>query len=63
VWVIALLMFLVGGVFSWWLVSREIITPLEQLEAYSGVIRWRGQMRPNEQAQINHLSPAFRSNR
>lgn len=56
VWVIALLMFLAGGVFSWWLVSRQIISPLEQLEAYSGVVRWRGQLRPDEQVQINKLA-------
>ena len=55
-WAIALLMFLAGGIFSWWLVSRQIISPLEQLEAYSGVVRWRGQMHPDEQAQINKLA-------
>ncbi len=56
VWVIALLMFLAGGIFSWWIVSRQIISPLEQLEAYSGVVRWRGQMNAEEQAQITKLA-------
>jgi len=55
-WIIALAMFLTGGLFSWWLVSRQIITPLEQLEAYSGLVRWRGQMRSEEQAQIESLA-------
>jgi len=55
-WVIALMMFLTGGGFSWWLVSRQIITPLEQLEAYSGLVRWRGQMRSEEQAQVDNLA-------
>ncbi len=55
-WLVALIMFLAGGLFSWWLVSRQILTPLEQLEAYSGLVRWRGQMRSDEQAQIDNLS-------
>jgi len=56
VWVIALLLFLAGGIFSWLMISREIISPLERLEAYSGVVRWRGEMRPDEQAQISNLA-------
>lgn len=56
VWVIALMMFLAGGLFSWMLLSHQIIKPLEQLEVYSGLIRWRGQMRPEEKAQLDQLA-------
>ncbi len=56
VWFIALLMFVAGGVFSWFLVSRIFVEPLEQLGEYSGIIRWRGQIRPNEKEQLDQLA-------
>ena len=51
----ALLVYLAGGLFSWWALSRQVIQPIEQLESYSGIIRWRGEARPEEQAEMDRL--------
>ena len=54
--VMALAMFLIGGIFSWFILSRYVIRPLHQLEAYSERIRWRGQPTAMEEEQINALA-------
>ena len=56
VWFIALLMFLAGGLFSWLLLSRMFIQPLEELGNYSGIIRWHGQVQPEEKARLDKLA-------
>lgn len=56
VWFMALLMFLAGGVFSWLLLSRMFIQPLEQLGNYSGIIRWHGHVQPEEKEQLDKLA-------
>ncbi len=53
---IIFLLFLVGGVLFWTYFSRQVMIPLGQLESFSGLIRWRGQARPDEQANLNQLS-------
>ena len=56
VWIIAFIMFMAGGIFSWILVTRMFVRPLEQLGEYSGIIRWRGQIRPDEKEQLDKLA-------
>lgn len=55
-WIVALIMFIIGGVFSWELLSRQVIRPLEQLREYSGLIRWRGRMQAEEKKQLDALA-------
>ena len=52
----ALLVYLTGGLFSWWALSRQVIQPIEYLESYSGITRWRGDVRPEEQAEMDRLA-------
>ncbi|MCP4416462.1 MAG: GAF domain-containing protein [Chloroflexi bacterium] len=47
--------YLLGGMFSWLILSRQVIFPLEQLETFSEIIRWRGQTRPDEAAALHKL--------
>ena len=47
--------YLLGGVFSWFLLSRLVIAPLERLETFSEIIRWRGQPNPDESRALNQL--------
>ncbi|MCP4358040.1 MAG: GAF domain-containing protein [Chloroflexi bacterium] len=56
VWFIALLMFLAGGIFSWIILSHQIIQPLEQLSEYSGLIRWRGRVYSDEKENLDNLT-------
>jgi signal transduction histidine kinase len=53
---VALLVYLAGGLFSWWVLSRQVIQPIECLESYSGITRWRGDVRPEEQAEMDRLA-------
>ncbi|MFQ5399874.1 MAG: ATP-binding protein [Anaerolineae bacterium] len=53
---IAIGIYLAGGVIFWLTLSRQLITPLERLEEFSGLIRWRGHVRPEEQVHLDHLS-------
>jgi len=52
----AIIIYLAGGIFSWFILSYRIIQPLEDLERYSERIRWRGQLSQSEQAQIDKLA-------
>ena len=54
--VTALAMFLAGGIFSWFILSHYVIRPIQQLEAYSERIRWRGQPAAAEAQQIATLA-------
>lgn len=50
------LVYLTGGFFSWWILSRQVIQPIEYLENFSGLTRWRGEVRPEEQTQMHRLA-------
>ncbi len=52
---IAVVVYLAGGIFSWFILTNQVIRPLEQLETYSERIRWRGQLSPTEQIHIDKL--------
>lgn len=54
--VAAMVVYLLGGIFSWLLLSRQVIFPLEQLETLSEIIRWRGRTRPDEAIALNKLT-------
>ncbi|UCC53692.1 MAG: GAF domain-containing protein, partial [Anaerolineaceae bacterium] len=52
---VAIIIYLAGGVFSWFILSYRVIRPLDYLETYSERIRWRGQLSPSEQENIDEL--------
>ncbi|NCF68069.1 MAG: GAF domain-containing protein [Chloroflexi bacterium] len=52
---VAIIIYLAGGVFSWFILSYRVIRPLDYLETYSERIRWRGQLSPSEQTNIDEL--------
>ncbi|RMG99713.1 MAG: GAF domain-containing protein [Chloroflexi bacterium] len=54
--IIAIIIYLVGGFFFWTILSREIISPLEWLEEFSGLMRWRGHIRPDERVRFAQLT-------
>ncbi len=35
---------------------NKIITPLEKLDVFSGLVRWRGKLHPEEQSYLEHLA-------
>ncbi len=53
---VVLLVYLLGGLFSWWVLTRQVIQPIECLESYSGITRWHGEVRPQEQAEMAYLA-------
>lgn len=53
---LAAIILLVGGVFFWWALSHRVISPLEQLEVFSGLIHWRGQLHRDEQMQLQRMA-------
>ena len=54
--IIAVVVYLAGGIFSWLILTNQVIRPLEQLESYSERIRWQGQLSSTEQMQIDKLT-------
>ncbi len=54
--VLLVLVLTILGAGAWLLLTRVVIKPLAQLESFSALIRWRGKVRPDEQAQLDHLS-------
>jgi PAS domain S-box-containing protein len=52
---LAAIFFVVGGIFFWWALSRRVISPLEKLEMFSGLIHWRGQLHREEQSDLRQL--------
>ena len=53
---VAIIIYLAGGIFSWFILSYRVIRPLEYLETYSERIRWRGHLSAAEQKQIDKLA-------
>ncbi len=52
----AVAIYLIAGVFFWLALSRLVITPLERLELFSGLVRWRGQATKEELTRLGELS-------
>ena len=52
---VAVIIYLLGGIFSWAVLTNQVIRPLEQLERYSERIRWRGRLSSTERRQIDKL--------
>lgn len=50
------LLFVGVGFLFWRYLSHSFIAPLQQLETFSDVIRWRGDLRTDEQAQLDILA-------
>ncbi|MGB6849515.1 MAG: GAF domain-containing protein, partial [Thermoanaerobaculia bacterium] len=53
---VAILIYLAGGIFSWFILSYRVIRPLEYLETYSERIRWHGKLSAAEQKNIEKLA-------
>lgn len=54
--IIAVFVYLAGGIYSWFILTSLVIRPLEQLERYSERIRWRGKLSAAEKTQINAIA-------
>jgi PAS domain S-box-containing protein len=53
---VAAIIYVTGGVVFWFVLSHQLITPLEGLEVFSGLVRWRGRAHPEEEAHLKRLS-------
>ena len=54
--IVVVTLYLAGSLFFWLLLFNRVITPLERLELFSGLVRWRGYLRPQERDQLDQLS-------
>lgn len=53
---IVVALFLVGSMIFGGILFGRVIRPLERLELFSGLVRWRGYLRPQEKKQLDQLS-------
>lgn len=52
---LAFIVYLAGGLFTWMLLKQEVFVPLEKIESQSQRIRWRGETDPEGHSQLEKL--------